>query len=440
MKEGNAMSLPKGWEVRKLGEVLVKTETVDPTKKPNAEFIYLDVSSVNKETKEIENATVLLGKDAPSRARKLVKTDDVIFATVRPTHSRVALITEEYNEQVCSTGYFVLRGKDYICNQYLFYFLLTDEFNGQMEKLQKGASYPAVTDTEVKNIFLRYPKSLSEQQRIVAILDEAFAGIAKAKANAEQNLKNAKELFESHLQGVFENRGEGWEETTLKNEIDLLVGFAFKSKEYTEVKDDILLLRGDNIMQGNLRWEDVKRWKKSEYDDFKKYQLKENDIVLAMDRPWVKAGLKIAQLSNYDLPALLVQRTACLRAKSKLDNSFLFHLLRSKRFMNYLIDVQTGIGVPHISGQQILDFAFSRPSLKTQQTIVRKLDALSAETKRLEVIYQQKINDLEELKKSVLQKAFRGELRSPEGAEYSNDGHRPSLRMGKNIPQSPERA
>jgi type I restriction enzyme S subunit len=108
--------------------------------------------------------------------------------------------------------------------------------------------------------------------------------------------------------------------------------------------------------------------------------------------------------------------------------------------MNYLIDVQTGIGVPHISGQQILDFAFSRPSLKTQQTIVRKLDALSAETKRLEVIYQQKINDLEELKKSVLQKAFRGELRSPEGAEYSNDGHRPSLRMGKNIPQSPERA
>ena len=107
------------WEERTLGEVLVKTETVDPTKKPNEEFIYLDVSSVNKETKEIENATVLLGKDAPSRARKLVRTNDVIFATVRPTHSRVALITEEYNGQVCSTGYFVLRGKNFIFYQYL---------------------------------------------------------------------------------------------------------------------------------------------------------------------------------------------------------------------------------------------------------------------------------------------------------------------------------
>ena len=107
-----------GWEIKKLGDVLVKTESIDPTKNPNEDFTYLDVSSVNKETKEIENTTLLLGKDAPSRARKLVRTNDVIFATVRPTHNRVALITAEYDEQVCSTGYFVLRGKDFIYNQY----------------------------------------------------------------------------------------------------------------------------------------------------------------------------------------------------------------------------------------------------------------------------------------------------------------------------------
>lgn len=71
-----------------------------------------------------------------------------------------------------------------------------------------------------------------------------------------------------------------------------MVGFAFKSKEYTENKDDILLLRGDNIMQGCFRWEDVKRWKKSEYQDYKKYQLQENDIVLAMDRPCGKSWFK----------------------------------------------------------------------------------------------------------------------------------------------------
>lgn len=80
--------------------------------------------------------------------------------------------------------------------------------------------------------------------------------------------------------------------------------------------------------------------------------------------------------------------------------------------MNYLLEVQTGIGVPHISGQQISDFIFYRPSLKEQQTIVQKLDTLSVETKKLEAIYTQKLNDLDELKKSVLQKAFSGELKT----------------------------
>ncbi|MEI7513685.1 MAG: restriction endonuclease subunit S, partial [bacterium] len=159
------------WEEITLGEVLEKTETVDPTKKPNEEFIYLDVSSVNKETKEIENATVLQGKNAPSRARKLVRTNDVIFATVRPTHSRVALITEKYDKQVCSTGYFVLRAKEFLSNNLVYYYLLTYSFNKQMEKLQKGASYPAVTDSEVKGIYIPFPKSLKAQQIIVAKLD-----------------------------------------------------------------------------------------------------------------------------------------------------------------------------------------------------------------------------------------------------------------------------
>ena len=201
----------KEWEIKKLGEVIVKTETIDPTKNPNIEFNYIDVSSVNKETKVIENTTIILGKNAPSRARKLIRTNDVIFATVRPTHSRVALITNEYNEQVCSTGYFVLRGKDFIDNQYLFYFLLTNEFNVQMEKLQKGASYPAVTDFEVRSIFIRYPKSLPEQQRIVSILDEVFSSIEQAKENLQRNLQNAKELFELQVHQIFNNSNGNWE-------------------------------------------------------------------------------------------------------------------------------------------------------------------------------------------------------------------------------------
>jgi type I restriction enzyme S subunit len=196
-------SLGKNWDEKRLEEVLQKTETIDPTKKPNEEFIYLDVSSVDKETKEIKNATLVMGKNAPSRARKIVKTGDVIFATVRPTHSRVALITEEYNNQVCSTGYFVLRTKELLNNNLVFYFLLTHDFNKQMGKLQKGASYPAVTDSEVKNIFISFPKSLSEQKAIVKKLDALAGETKRLEAIYKQKLADLDELKKSVLKKTF---------------------------------------------------------------------------------------------------------------------------------------------------------------------------------------------------------------------------------------------
>lgn len=193
----------KDWEHKTLREVLIKTETTDPTKKPNERFIYIDVSSVNKETKEIESTTLLRGKDAPSRARKLIKTNDIIFATIRPTHSRVALIPEKYNKQVCSTGYIVLRTKEYLSSNLVFYFLLTRGFNKQMEKLQKGANYPAVTDNDVKNITIPFPKSLKDQQSIVMKLNILSSKTKKLEAIYKQKLADLEELKKSVLQRAF---------------------------------------------------------------------------------------------------------------------------------------------------------------------------------------------------------------------------------------------
>lgn len=191
------------WDEKTLGEVLIKTETVNPTKKPNDEFIYIDVSSVDKETKEIINTTTLLGKDAPSRARKLIRANDVIFATVRPTHSRVALIAKEYDRQVCSTGYFVLRAMDLLNNDLVFYFLLTDSFNKEMEELQKGASYPAVNDADVKGVYIPFPKSLEKQKQIVTKLNQLREKTKKLETIYQQKLTQLEELKKSILQKAF---------------------------------------------------------------------------------------------------------------------------------------------------------------------------------------------------------------------------------------------
>ncbi len=252
--------------------------------------------------------------------------------------------------------------------------------------------------------------SLPEQRRIVAILDEAFDGIATAKANAEKNLPNARALFESHLQSVFAQRRAGWKETTLGAEIDLLAGFAFKSAQYTDTEDGVRLLRGDNIVQGSLRWDDVKKWPLSDTAEYSRYQLRDGDVVLAMDRPWVKAGLKHATISEDDLPCLLVQRTARLRGGSNLNNRFLMYLIGSSGFTFHILGIQTGIGVPHISGQQIKDFKFLRPPVAEQRRIADSLENLRTETQRLESISQQKVAALEVLKKALLHQAFSGAL------------------------------
>ena len=129
------------WKSMKLIDVIQKTETINPQKKPDTSFEYIDVSSVCNQRFMIEGTSTIFGKNAPSRARKLIRTGDIIFATVRPTLKRIAQIPEHLDGQVCSTGYFVLRPKDFVKGRFLFYFLFTEKFVGAMENLQKGASY-----------------------------------------------------------------------------------------------------------------------------------------------------------------------------------------------------------------------------------------------------------------------------------------------------------
>jgi type I restriction enzyme, S subunit len=167
-----------------------------------------------------------------------------------------------------------------------------------------------------------------------------------------------------------------WEETTLGAEVDLLTGFPFKSERYTDAADSIRLVRSDNIVQGAMRWDGVKKWPTSESAEHELFQLREGDVVLAMDRPWIEAGLKYAAISKYDLPCLLVQRTARLRGGPKLDTGYLRYLIGSREFTQHIHAITTGTAVPHISGRQIKDFAFALPPLAEQKAIAAVLGAL----------------------------------------------------------------
>ena len=408
--------MKKGWQTKTLGEVLEKTETVNPLQSPNAEFDYIDVSSVSNTTFEIEQTQRLKGKDAPSRARKLVRTNDIIFATIRPTLQRIAVVPEHLDKQVCSTGYFVLRPKQGIDHRFVFYTLFTENFIEQMESLQKGASYPAVTDGDVRAQEIPVPP-LAEQQRIVGLLDEAFEALATAKANAEKNLQNARALFESHLQSVFTQRGPGWVEKSVGELVaDGVLVKPFdgnhgeihpKKSDYTESGVPFIMAR--DLQDGLVDTEHCIFISRELADSLRVGFAKDGDVLISHKGTIGRSAI----VSTEDDYIMLTPQVTGYRVKdsSKLFNRFIRYYFMSPGFRREMIaGAADGSTRAYIGITKQLTLRFRFPPLAEQKRIAAKLDALDPETQRLARLYERKHAALEALKKSLLHQAFTGEL------------------------------
>lgn len=169
-----------------------------------------------------------------------------------------------------------------------------------------------------------------------------------------------------------------WTNTSLGDVVKLLTGFPFKSSQFSDDPTNSRLLRGDNVVQGAFRWDGAKYWPLDQMDGLATYSLRAGDVILAMDRPWIEAGLKRAMVRDDDLPALLVQRVSCLRTADRkvLDQAFLRYVIEDPTFTEYILAVQTGTSVPHISGAQIKGYDFALPPLPEQRAIARVLGGL----------------------------------------------------------------
>jgi type I restriction enzyme S subunit len=160
-----------------------------------------------------------------------------------------------------------------------------------------------------------------------------------------------------------------WQMISLGDCIELTTGFPFKSSEYSNDIDSVRLLRGDNIGQGTLRWDGVKKWPASKVEGLENYELMESDVVLAMDRPWIPVGLKFGRVTKEDLPALLVQRVARLRPTQRIYGDYLYSIIASRGFSEYIQNIATGTAVPHISATQIKSYSFQLPDIETQKRV-----------------------------------------------------------------------
>ena len=377
--------MKKNWEVKTLGEVcLIKPPKSEARKQLGSSDL---VSFVPMENLGIGSKYLVACQVRPledvAGSYTYFAEEDVLLAKITPCFENGKLgIARNLSNGVGfgSSEYIVFRTNESLHNEFLYYFLSREQFREEGAQRMSGAvGHKRVAKDFIENYPIRLPP-LPEQQRIVAILDEAFAAIATAKKNAAKNLQNARELFESYLHSV------DAEKESLRALVDITTGkldanaatengqypFFTCSREIFAIDNfafdcEAILLAGNNAV-GDF--------------NVKHYEGKFN----AYQRTYVITVNKESRV---------------------LYRYLYFQMLKSlKEFKMKSV----GAGTKFLKLGMIKDLKIALPSLLEQHAIVAKLDALSAETKKLEAIYRQKLNDLDELKKSILQKAFNGEL------------------------------
>jgi type I restriction enzyme S subunit len=249
---------------------------------------------------------------------------------------------------------------------------------------------------------------LPEQHRIVAILDEAFDGIATAKANAEKNLHNARALFKSHLQSVFTERGEGWVTKLLEEVVDakctLSYGIVQPGHEYA---NGMPVVRPTDLTAKLITMDGLKRIDPKLADGYRRTTLRGDELLLC-----VRGSTGVVSVTAPELAGANVTRgiVPIVFAPSLLRQDFGYFLMTSEAVQSQIRSKTYGAALMQINIGDLRKIEVSFPSLAEQKILTIKLEELSSETQRLESIYQQKLTALDDLKKSLLHQAFSGNL------------------------------
>ena len=390
--------MKQGWEIKKIDDVCTikgrigyRGYTKQDLVEKGEGAISLSPSNIKDDKIVFDKCTYISWFKYNESPEIMIYNGDIIYCKTASI-GKIALI-ESLPEKATINPQFVVL-KDLKCsNKYLYFYMISKGFKVQIDKIIGGTAIPTLSQANLGNLQIPLPP-VSEQKEIVAILDKAFADIAKAKENAEQNLKNAEELFESYLQNIFEN--PQWEIKKTGDVCKVIAGQSPEGKYYNKEK------KGLPFYQGKKEYGEKYIGEPTTWTTKVTKEAEKGDILMSVRAP-------VGPINIATQKICIGRGLASIRATKLINREFLYNFLLKHESE---IIGNTGAVFNSINKSQIEAIEIPLPPMPEQHKIVKKLDSLSVETKQLESIYQQKINDLEELKKSILQKAFNGELKS----------------------------
>ncbi|MEQ9220942.1 MAG: restriction endonuclease subunit S [Cyclobacteriaceae bacterium] len=403
--------MKQGWEIKKLKEICDKiTDGTHQTPKYfNSGIIFLSSKNVTSGKIDWDNVKYIDEKQHLEMHKRVAPRIGDILLAKNGTTGVAAMVDKDITFDIyVSLAH--IRTLGAVIPEYLLYFINSPIAKKQFNKRLKGIGVPNLHLQEIREVEVTFPESKDEQKQIVRILDKAFAAIDQAKANIEKNIQNAQELFQSKLNEIFSQKGEGWEEKTL-GEVCRVIGGGTPSKGNKDYYNGDIRWATVRDMNVDLVEETEHRITLDAVKNSSTNIIPANNVIIA-----TRVGLgkicivKHETAINQDLRGIIPIN------ERKLSVQFLFRWLKS--VANKIIGAGTGATVQGVKLPFIKSLVINIPNPNTQLEIVNKIDRLSIGTNRLIELYQIKIDNLDHLKKSLLQKAFSGELTSGDSEQF----------------------
>lgn len=384
------------WLSPAIGEVCLPTSQTDPARSGAETFRYVDIAGIDRDAKVISRAEVLSCADAPSRARKLLRVNDVLVSTVRPNLNAVAIVPEELDGEIASTGFSVLRANPALVHpKYLFYRTQHSEFVDFLTTNATGASYPAVTDGVVKRASLPLATPL-EQGRIVELLDEA-ARLRRLRRNADAKAARIMPALFLKMFGDPATNPMRWRTKPLKLVADTSSGGTPNTKEETYYGGDIPWVKSGELSQREVTTTEETISEAGLQNSSTKW-VEPNSVLVAM------YGATVGQVSMLKIRATTNQAVCAIKMKDGLRSRYLVELLRLSKTL--LLSKRVGGAQPNISQQIIRDLDIMLPSDDLQAVFSERADMLE------DFLYQVSMagRRVDGLFHRLLESAFSGQL------------------------------
>jgi type I restriction enzyme, S subunit len=395
------MQLPDSWKWARIGDICLPIKTVDFSKRTTSHFHYIDIASIDREHKSITGADLIENAKAPSRARQLVLKNDVLVSTVRPALNAVAVVPDIFDNEICSTGFCVLRANaDVLDVEYLFAWVRTPTFIDSLTRVERGIGYPAVNNSDIQNTFIPLP-SLPEQRRIAAILREADE-IRKLRQEANEKTQKIIEALFYDTFGDPVINPKRWKTATLENVCTRITDGTHQPPQFETSGIPFLFI--SNIVEGKINL------------NTSKYISEETYYALSKRCPVEYEDILYSTVGSYGVPVIVdtnepfafQRHIALIKPNRQLVNP---HFLKAMLDTDYVKKQAgqriRGIAQGTLNLNEISKYSIYLPPLSLQEEFVVLSNAIQGTVEINQIQSSEIVNSLHQ---SLLSQAFTGEL------------------------------